>query len=53
LQPTDELIEVTLARPDVAEGDDRGTVVLNDIGDGNRIFLDIHADVERARLCHG
>jgi hypothetical protein len=53
LQPTDELIDITLSRPDVAEGDDFGVVVLGDIGDGNRVFMDIHSDAERARLVHG
>jgi hypothetical protein len=31
----DELIDVTLSCPDGAEGDDLGTVVLNDISDGH------------------
>ena len=53
LQPTDELIDITLSCTDVAEGNDFGAVVLNDIGDGNRAFMDIHSDIERARLCHG
>jgi hypothetical protein len=53
LQATDEFIDVTLSRTDVAEGDDFGAMVLNDGGDGNRVFMDIHSDVERARLWHG
>jgi hypothetical protein len=28
-------------------------VVLSDIRDRDRILMDIHADVERARLVHG
>jgi hypothetical protein len=49
----DELIDVTLACTDVAEGDDLGVMFLGDIGDGNRVFMDIHPDVKRARLAHG
>jgi hypothetical protein len=29
LQPTDEFIDVTLSRTDIAEGDDFGAIVLN------------------------
>jgi hypothetical protein len=47
------LIEVTLARPKVAEGDDRGTVILGSIGHGKRIFVDIQTDRACARLWHG
>ena len=50
LQPTDELIDVTLSCTDVPEGDDLRVVVLSDRGDGNRVFMDIQSDVERARL---
>jgi hypothetical protein len=53
LQPTDELIDVTLAHPDVPEGDDLGTVIFSSIGNGKRIFVNIKTDVECARLCHG
>jgi hypothetical protein len=52
-QPTDAVIEVTRSRPDSAEGDDLGAVVLNDRGDGKRVFMDIQTDVECARLVHG
>jgi hypothetical protein len=52
-QPTDACIDVTLSRTDIAEGADLGAVVLSDRGDGNRVFMAIHADVERARLWHG
>jgi hypothetical protein len=38
LQPPDELIDVTLSRPDGAEGDDLGAVVFSDIRYLNRIF---------------
>ena len=50
---TDELIDVTLSCTDVAEGDDFSVMFLGDIGDGNRVFMDIHTDVKRARLAHG
>jgi hypothetical protein len=53
LQPSDQLIDVTLARPDVAEGDALGTVILGSIRHGKSIFVDIKTDVECARLCHG
>jgi hypothetical protein len=53
LQPTEEVIEVTWSRTAMAKGDDCGAVVLHDRGDGNRVFMDIHADGERARLWHG
>ena len=53
LQLADELIDVTLAGADGAEVDDLGAVILGDIGHGNRVFVDIHADVECARLGHG
>ena len=41
LQPTDEGIEITLACPDVAEGNDFGTVILGDRRHGHRIFVNI------------
>jgi hypothetical protein len=53
LQPTEELIDATLSRPYIAEREDLGVVFFSDIGDGNRVLMDIHTDVERARLCHG
>jgi hypothetical protein len=53
LEPADEVINVTLSRPDGAEGDDLGVVFVGDIGDGDRLFMDIHSDVEHARLVHG
>jgi hypothetical protein len=49
----DELIDVTLSCPDGAEGDDCGVVFLGDVGNGKRLFLDIQAEVKRARLVHG
>jgi hypothetical protein len=53
VQAMDELIDVTRSRPDVPEGDDLGVVVLGNISDRDRVFMDIHSDVERARLGHG
>jgi hypothetical protein len=53
LEPTDEVIDVTLSRPDIAEGDHLGVVLLGDTGDRDRVLMDIHSDVERARLVHG
>jgi hypothetical protein len=48
-----ELIDVTLACPDGAEGDTFGVVFLGDLGDGNRVLMDIQTAVKRARLAHG
>jgi len=53
LQLTDELINVTLAGPNMAEGDDLSVVFFGDIGDRNRVFMNIQTDVECARLLHG
>jgi hypothetical protein len=53
VQVTDELIDVTLSRPDVPPGDDLGVVVLGHISDRDRVLMDIHSDVARARPCHG
>jgi hypothetical protein len=50
VQPPDALIDVTLSRPEIAEGDDLGVTFVGDIGDRNRVFMDIHSDVTRARL---
>jgi hypothetical protein len=52
-QPTDEFIDVALAGTDVTKGDDLGVAVLGDVGDGNRVFMDIETDVECARRWHG
>jgi len=48
-----ELAEVTVAGADGPEVYDRGVVVFGDISGGNRIFMDIHSDVLRAKLWHG
>jgi hypothetical protein len=53
LQPPDELRAVTLARPDIPEGDDLDIVIFGGIGNGDRLFVDIKTDRECARLWHG
>jgi hypothetical protein len=52
-QPTDEVIAVTLSRPEMAKGDDLGVVVCGDIGDRHRVLMAIPADSERASLGPG
>jgi hypothetical protein len=47
------LLAITLPGPDGAEGDHRGTMGWGDLGDGDGLLMAIHANVERARLCHG
>jgi hypothetical protein len=49
----DKLIDITLACPNGAQGGDLGAMRLGDIRHGNRLFVDIHADKECARLGHG
>ena len=53
LQLPDELVDRTLPGPDRAQRDDVRAIVLSNIGDRDGLFMDIHADVARARLCHG
>jgi hypothetical protein len=53
LQLTNEFINVPLAGPNVAEGDDLSVVFFGDLGDRNRVFMDLQTDVECARLLHG
>jgi hypothetical protein len=53
LQLTDEFIELTLAGPNVAQGDNLGVGCFGDIGHGDRLLVDIQTDVEWARLGHG
>jgi hypothetical protein len=52
-QPPAEWIDVTLARPDIAAGDDRGTVSLGGLGNGKSICVDSKTAGEWARLWHG
>jgi hypothetical protein len=49
----EELIDVTLAWTDGAEGDDFGMVFLGNVGPGNRRCMDIQSAGKRARLVHG
>jgi hypothetical protein len=53
LQLTEECIDITLAGTNVAQGDNLGVVGFGDIGNGDRLFVDIQTDVECARLVHG
>jgi hypothetical protein len=53
LEFADEVIDGGLSRPEGAEIGDLSTVVLSDIRDRAGVLMDIHADVERARLVHG
>jgi hypothetical protein len=53
LQLTDECIDITLAGTNGAQGDNLGVVCFGDIGNGDRLFVDIQTDGECARLVHG
>jgi len=53
LQLPDERIDIALARADRAEGDDLSVMCFGNVGHRDRLLMDIHADVERARLWHG
>jgi hypothetical protein len=48
-----EVITIGLPRAKGAEVDHLSGVILGDIGHRNRFFMDIHSDVQRARLAHG
>jgi hypothetical protein len=45
--------DVGLPGTDGAEVDDLGVVVFGDISHGTRVFVDIHSDVQCARLVQG
>jgi hypothetical protein len=47
------LIDVTRTCADGLKGDDLGAVLLSEIGDRNRVVVDIPSEVQRARLAHG
>jgi len=49
----DHLLDGTLAAPNGAPGGARGAMIVGDIRYGNRLFVDIHADAECARLRQG
>jgi hypothetical protein len=53
LQLPDEWIDVPLARPTVAKGDDLGVVCFGDRGHGHGLFMHISPDGECTRLVHG
>jgi hypothetical protein len=48
-----QLINIALPGSDRAEGDDLRAMVLGDVGDRERLFVDISSDIKRARLLHG
>jgi hypothetical protein len=52
-QVAEKRVEVTVAGTEGPEGDDRGVVVFGNVSDGHRVLVDIHADVQCARLVHG
>jgi hypothetical protein len=45
-----QMVDVTLPRAKSSEGDDLGVVICGHRGDCDGFFMDIHANVERARL---
>jgi hypothetical protein len=49
----DKLVAVTVAGTEGPAGDDLGVVVFGNVSDGNRVFVDLHADVQCASLVHG
>jgi len=44
------MVDVTLPSAKSSEGDDLGVVIFGNIGDCDGFFMDIHSNVERARL---
>jgi hypothetical protein len=53
LYVSEELVKVTVARANRSEIDHFSAVFFGDIGYCDRVFVDIHTDVKRARLVHG
>jgi hypothetical protein len=53
LELTDEYINVTLARPDGADGDDLSVMCLGAVCNGKGRFMNVQPNVECARLMHG
>ena len=49
----DHLIDVSLTGTHGAKGEPCSTVIVSHIGDGNRVFVDIHTNDECVRLGHG
>jgi hypothetical protein len=53
LQLPDAVVEVVLARANGAEVNDLGVVFVGNVGDRDGLLMNIHSDIERARLGHG
>jgi hypothetical protein len=53
LECSDEVVDGGLSCPEGAEVGDLSPVILSDIGNSDRLLMDIHTDVERARLGYG
>lgn len=53
LPRADALVDVSVSGADTSEGHDLGTVVLRDVRHGNRVFVNVHANAECARLRPG
>jgi hypothetical protein len=53
LHLADEVVNVTLACADGPEVGALSAVLLRDVCDGNRVFVDIHSEIQCARLAHG
>jgi hypothetical protein len=53
LECSDEVVDVGLSCPDGAEVGDLSTVILGDRGNSDRLLMDSHAEVERARRWPG
>ncbi len=53
LHLANEVVNVTLACADGPEVGDLSAVLWRDVSDGNRVFVDIHSDIQCARLAHG
>jgi hypothetical protein len=53
LPVADELIKVTMAGANRAQGDELGAVVLGHGGDGDRVLMDIQTNIEWTRRMHG
>jgi hypothetical protein len=46
-------VDVTLPGAKGPQGEDRGVMLFGDVGHSDRLFVNIHSDVKRARLGHG
>jgi hypothetical protein len=52
-QRAEEVVNVTVAGADGTEGGDLSAVLWRDVSYGNRVCVDVHAEVKRARLAQG